>query len=148
MRGLGAPFLCVLLALAPALAGCDHPPSDDEVREWTAADHDHAEESARVASGQQAAPVSDAGKNDIRQLVELTWRQQCLSCHGPIGHGDGPSGPMLKPRDLTDGEWQASMTDAQIGQSILNGKGRMPKFDLPPPVLAGMVQRIRASRGH
>jgi mono/diheme cytochrome c family protein len=142
MRVLGA---CVLLA---CLSGaCDRPPSDDEIREWTPADHDRAEESQRVASGQQSAGVSDAGKDDNRTLVELTWRQQCAQCHGAVGRGDGPNGPMVKASDLTRAEWQKSVTDEQIAQVITAGKGRMPKFDVPPAVLAGLVQRIRASRG-
>jgi cytochrome c oxidase cbb3-type subunit 3 len=141
------------VALAAALsfvgagvgAGCDRP-SDEEIHTWTAADHDHAEETARAASGAQAAPKGSGG-DDNRQLVELTWRQQCATCHGAIGHGDGPNGPMVKATDLTRDEWQKAMTDEQIVASIRSGKGKMPKFDLPEGVVAGLVQRIRASRG-
>ena len=136
--------LVVLGVLGLCLAACDRPP-DDEVRTWTPADHDHAEESARVAAGAQAS--GKAGGVGDRQLIELTWRQQCATCHGAIGHGDGPNGPMVKAGDLTRPDWQSSVTDEQIAQTIQNGKGRMPKFDLPPTVLAGIVQRIRASKG-
>ena len=140
MTRLGAFFVAVLLL------GCDSPPSDDQIREWTPADHDHAEENQRAASGQQPV-ASDGGKDNGQTLVELTWRQQCGTCHGPLGHGDGPSGPMVKASDLTREDWQKSVTDEQIAAVIQNGKGRMPKFDLPPAVLAGIVARIRASRG-
>ena len=142
---------CALLVLA-AVGGrsaCGGRPSGDEIRPWTAADHDRSEENARVASGTQAAPQAGGagGGDNNRQLVELTWRQQCATCHGVIGHGDGPNGPMVKATDLTREDWQKAMSDAQIAQFIQNGKGRMPKFDLPPAVLAGLVQRIRASKG-
>jgi mono/diheme cytochrome c family protein len=139
----------VAVACAAVLLACDRPPSDAEIQTWTPADHDRAEENSRVSSGAQAAPnKKGAAPDDNRQLAELAWRQQCATCHGPIGHGDGPNGPMVKANDLTRDEWQKSVTDEQIVQSITNGKGKMPKFDLPPTVLAAIVQRIRASRGH
>jgi cytochrome c oxidase cbb3-type subunit 3 len=144
-------ILCAALPCAALLLlACDRPPSDDEIKTWTPSDHDRAEENQRVASGAQATPQAAGGDNradNNRQLVELTWRQQCATCHGALGHGDGPNGPMVKAADLTKDEWQTATTDEQIVQSIRNGKGRMPKFDLPPAVLAGIVQRIRASRG-
>ena len=64
-----------------------------------------------------------------------------------LGKGDGPNGPMMKASDLTREEWQASVTDADIAAVIKTGKGRMPKFDLPDPVVRGLVGRIRAVRG-
>ena len=64
-----------------------------------------------------------------------------------MGHGDGPSGPMVKASDLTREEWQARVTDDEMIALIRNGKGSMPKFDLPEPVVRGLVARIRALRG-
>jgi mono/diheme cytochrome c family protein len=81
-------------------------------------------------------------------VVEASWQQQCAACHGPIGHGDGPTGAMLHAADLTQASWQETVTDAQIADVIAHGKGKMPPFDLPPKVVAGLVARIRASRGH
>jgi cytochrome c oxidase cbb3-type subunit 3 len=134
------------IVLVCALAGCDSPPAAADLREWTPQDHDHGDDKGNVASGAQ---VAGGGSKDegARALVEATWRNQCASCHGLAGRGDGPSGPMVKATDLTQGEWQASVTDAQITASISNGKGKMPRFDLPPNVMAGLVARIRASRG-
>ena len=54
---------------------------------------------------------------------------------------------MVKAADLTNEEWQAKVTDAQLAASIKNGKDKMPKFDLPDAVVAGLVLRIRATRG-
>jgi hypothetical protein len=130
------------------LGGCDSPPTALDLPEWTPQDHDHSDEKERVASGAQAAPAGSGSKEDgLHVLVESTWRNQCASCHGLVGHGDGPNGPMVKASDLTRADWQSSMTDAQIAASITNGKGRMPRFDLPPNVVSGLVGRIRASRG-
>jgi hypothetical protein len=55
---------------------------------------------------------------------------------------------MVHARDLTAASWQETVSDAQIAESIAHGKGKMPPFDLPPKVVAGLVARIRASRGH
>jgi cytochrome c oxidase cbb3-type subunit 3 len=138
---LRARFLLVLLV------ACDRPPSDEGIREWAPADHDRVEERSRLASGQQAAPDKDASATENRTLVEVTWRNQCAQCHGMVGRGDGPNGPMLKATDLTNVEWQGKISDGEIASSIRDGKGRMPKFDLPEPVVTGLVARIRAVRG-
>ena len=54
---------------------------------------------------------------------------------------------MLHAPNLTSAEWQSKVTDEEIRASILNGKNRMPKFDLPSEVVTGLVARIRASKG-
>jgi mono/diheme cytochrome c family protein len=140
-------------AVALALAGCDSPPSGSKLKEWSAADHDRTEESARAASqgGQpgQPGPQGAPGGQGPDMVVEASWQQQCAACHGPIGHGDGPTGPMVHATDLTQADWQKTVTDDQLVASIMNGKGKMPPFaNLPPKVIAGLVARIRASRGH
>jgi mono/diheme cytochrome c family protein len=138
--------LVLVTVLLGGLCGCDSPPAPADLREWTPQDHDHGDDKQKAASGAQAA-AGTATDDGTRTLVEATWRNQCASCHGPIGHGDGPSGPMVRATDLTKTEWQSSVTDPQIAASISNGKGKMPRFDLPPNVLAGLVARIRAVRG-
>lgn len=134
---------------------CDRAPTDEGLREWAPADHDRKEETERLKAGVQAsaqakpsgsAPQKPGDEN--RALVEITWRQQCLQCHGMIGHGDGPNGPMVKAPDLTREDFQEKATDAEIAATIKSGRKLMPKFDLPEPVLVGIVARIRASRGH
>ena len=126
--------LCVLVL------GCDRPPSGS-VAEWTPADHDQKEQSKK----QQGKGASGRTTGDA--LVEATWRTQCLTCHGPIGKGDGPTGPMVKAADLTDPAWQAKVTDEQLARSIREGKGKMPRFDLPEPVVKGLIARIRTVSG-
>jgi mono/diheme cytochrome c family protein len=124
-----------------AAVACDRPPSKD-LGEWTSADHD-GEQKGSPPNAKQGAK-GDAGGTPA--LVEIAWRQQCTSCHGPMGKGDGPQGAMFKAADLTSPEWQKKVADQDIASSIQNGKGRMPKFDLPPDVVAGLVGRIRSFR--
>jgi cytochrome c oxidase cbb3-type subunit 3 len=132
-----------LTAVGVAGIGCDRTPPN--LREWKASDHDRTEEqSPSRSAAQRAQPNASASPNAT--LVEVTWRNQCVSCHGVLGRGDGPQGPMVHAPDLTMAEWQTKVSDQQIGQVILNGKNRMPKFDLPIDVVSGLVSRIRASR--
>ena len=53
---------------------------------------------------------------------------------------------MVKAPDLTKAAWQASVTDEQIARTIMEGKGKMPKFDLPPADIAGLLKRVRQSK--
>jgi cytochrome c oxidase cbb3-type subunit 3 len=130
----------IALAALGALA-CDRAPSSDGLKEWAPADHDGEKKTAAANQG----PKGDGG--GAPPLVELTWRNQCQSCHGPNGHGDGPQGAMVKAQDLSRDDWQAKVNDGEIAASILNGKGRMPKFELPEEVVKGLVVRVRSFRG-
>jgi cytochrome c oxidase cbb3-type subunit 3 len=113
-----------------------------ELKEWTPADHDGEQKSA--AAARQGAK-GDGGGAVV--LVEATWRQQCANCHGASGKGDGPQGPMFKAADLSKEDWQAKVKDEEIAAAITNGKGRMPKFELPDDVVKGLVARVRSFRG-
>ncbi len=116
--------------------GCGREP----VREWTTADHDHAE-----GEQPQGTPRADPAQVQA-QLVAVTWDRQCAKCHGAKGRGDGPEGPMVNAPDLTRADWQSKVSDEQIARVILEGKGRMPKLDLPPATVAGLVKRVRLLR--
>jgi mono/diheme cytochrome c family protein len=125
------------------------------VTEWTPADHDQPAGPSGPSgptgpSGQALPPPRQKAQpqpqQDSAALAELAWSHNCANCHGELGRGDGPQGPMLRAPDLTRSEWQARVTDAEILQTIRGGRNNMPKFDLPPAVLDGLVKRIRASR--
>ena len=128
---------CLIFATA-----CDRAPSVDRAGEWSPKDHDQAE-----MAGRQAMPPSSGTRpNNDEMLVELTWNENCASCHGAEGHGDGPNGRLVKAPDLTRAAWQDNVTDEQIAAQIKNGKGLMPKFDIPAVVVKGLIARIRASK--
>jgi mono/diheme cytochrome c family protein len=130
----------VLPAFALGVVACDRAPSAEGLKDWTPADHDGEKKTAS-----KQGPRGDGG--GAPPLVELTWRNQCQSCHGPSGHGDGPQGAMYKAQDLSREDFQSKITDAEIAASIANGKGKMPKFDLPEEVVRGLVGRVRSFRG-
>jgi cytochrome c oxidase cbb3-type subunit 3 len=141
-RCLSALSVFAVLGLPVLAGGCDRPPSSVELKDWTAADHDGEQKSA--AAARQGAK-GDGGGAVV--LVEATWRQQCASCHGASGKGDGPQGPMFKAADLSNEDWQKRAKDEDIAAAITNGKGRMPKFELPDDVVKGLVARVRSFRG-
>lgn len=129
----------ILSAFVLGGLGCDRAPSAEGLKDWTPADHDGEKKAPNTG------PKGDGG--GAPPLVELTWRNQCQACHGPVGHGDGPQGAMVKAQDLSREEWQSKISDAEIAASITKGKGKMPKFDLSDEVVKGLVVRVRSFRG-
>jgi cytochrome c oxidase cbb3-type subunit 3 len=121
----------------------------DSLVDWTPADH-HSSDDDKATQGTQApsGAARMGGKgDDVAALVDLAWRQQCTSCHGPMGRGDGQMGPMVQAPDLTRADWQSKVTDAEMAAIIKTGRNRMPRFDLPAPVVAGLVARVRSLQG-
>ena len=53
--------------------------------------------------------------------------RKCATCHGQDGSGNTPVGKSLKVADLRSVEVQKK-TDAELAQSIVEGKGNMPSF--------------------
>jgi mono/diheme cytochrome c family protein len=130
-----------LLLTALACFGCNERPSD--VREWRPGDHDHTE---NPGSDQVQVDPQDAGAPAVPGFEDVTlvaWKQNCTPCHGAVGRGDGPRGPMLKATNLTDAAWQGSVTDEQIAKTIKLGKGAMPAFNLPDVTIANLVKLVR-----
>ncbi|MEB2312956.1 MAG: cytochrome c [Sorangiineae bacterium] len=136
----------VALLLASLIAfGCQGTPSD--LREWRASDHDQPDEPPPG----QAAPTRPANTAmseiarslGVDEVVLATWQQRCTRCHGTLGRGDGPEGPMVGTRDLSDPAWQAATGDQAIAASIRAGRGKMPAFELPAATLAGLVRLVR-----
>jgi mono/diheme cytochrome c family protein len=138
--------LTVAVLFVALCGGCEGAPAAGSLKEWTPGDHHSSDD--EKASGQQAAQgARQPSGSDVPQLVELTWRQQCTNCHGPLGKGDGQMGAMLHAPDLTSADLQAKVTDQEMATIIKGGKDKMPAFNLPDPVLQAMVARIRLMRG-
>ena len=56
------------------------------------------------------------------------FMRSCAGCHGPDARGTRPPGFATPPRDLTDPELQARLTNDAIRETIHYGKGQMPPF--------------------
>jgi len=132
-------FLGLLFAVA-----CNRDPG--EIREWRPADHRHQTEETPAEQPMTSPQVSGSAEPSVPGLEEVTiaaYRRACATCHGQLGRGDGPQGPMVQARDLSDPAWQASVTDQQLADSILHGRGRMPPSGLPPDTVQGLVHLVR-----
>lgn len=131
------------------ISGCNNAPAD--MREWRATDHDHVTNpgSDQVQGGPDAGVSPELAKHGLNEVTIASWQQNCVRCHGRLGRGDGPQGPMLRATDLTDPRWQAAVSDEQMMKSIREGKGSMPAFDLPESTLRPLVALIRLfARAH
>jgi cytochrome c oxidase cbb3-type subunit 3 len=126
------PFVLLVL-----VAGCRRAPT----REWRADDHDEEPGSGAQVPGVAPSAAASAGDD---ALADTMWRSTCAVCHGMLGRGDGPNGPMVKAPDLTEKSFLASRNDAQLAAVIRGGKGKMPAFpQLPPSVVNALVRRVR-----
>ena len=56
------------------------------------------------------------------------YNDKCASCHGRDGRARSLHARHHQARDLTSSEWQDSVSDERIYNSISNGKGKMPAF--------------------
>ena len=79
-----------------------------------------------LSAGCQKPEPKRTPEDDGAHLFSIT----CARCHGDDGHG-GPVGSLGEPpaRNFVDPVFQAGISDAKIGSTIKNGKGRgMPAF--------------------
>ena len=95
-------------------------------------------------------PSGPSGPSEAKML----FANVCSQCHGLEGKGDGPAAETLnpKPRNYTDPQWQASVTDAEIKAIIVGGGQAVGKSGMMPPnpmlkdredILNELVQIIR-----
>ncbi len=101
-----------------------------------------------------AAPTPTPAASPAEEAKQ-TFATLCSTCHGADGKGDGPAAATLnpKPRNYTDKEWQASITDEQLAKVILEGGAAVGKSPLMPPnpqlkdkpeVIAELVKIVRS----
>jgi len=77
-----------------------------------------------VLADAQMTAASNSGKK--------LYEDKCAICHGRNGKGDGPAGAALdpKPADFTRSKFWQKGVDKKIVDTIRNGHGVMPAFDL------------------
>jgi mono/diheme cytochrome c family protein len=130
--------LMVASALAFGVAACNRAPSD--LREWRASDHDQADNPAQEGQVDGSNSLASLG---IDEVTLAAWRENCVKCHGPMGRGDGPQGAMTRARDLSDAAFQAATPDEAIANTIRQGRGMMPAFNLPANTVSALVRLVR-----
>jgi len=100
--------------LAPG-SGADEAKPEEE---WKAPD--------RAARRKNPIPADEKSIAAGKQV----YLKQCLSCHGPLGKGDGQAAKDLnpKPHDLSDPKI-AAQSDGALFWKITNGRKPMPTFE-------------------
>ena len=112
---------------------------------------------AAWAQGEWKAPADQknvknplaAKKSDPKLLADAKKlaEQNCVTCHGPGGKGDGPAAAALpppKPADWTSAK-VASETDGELFWKMSNGRGAMPPWKhLPEDQRWSLVNYIRS----
>jgi len=92
------------------------------------------------------------GAADSSAPGEKIFQSRCFVCHGRDGRGSGPASQSLaqKPQDLTDPNWQRTVTDDQIktviraGGAIIGKSGAMPPNpDLTSEDLNSLLEFVR-----
>jgi len=69
--------------------------------------------------GPKAVEITDS----MLSMGQNTYKLNCVPCHGPLGKGDGPSASGLnpKPRDHSNKEYMARLTDDMIAETVRMG---------------------------
>jgi cytochrome c551/c552 len=105
--------------------------------------------------GQESGPTATPGAGGGGGAsARAYFEQTCALCHGADGTGTGPMAAQLnpRPRNYTDPNWQASVTDDDIRKIIVQGGAGVGKSNSMPPnptlkddpaLLDGLVKIIR-----
>lgn len=56
------------------------------------------------------------------------YMKRCASCHGKDGRARTFKAKFNDARDLTNRQWQESISDERIYNAVMNGRGKMPAF--------------------
>lgn len=78
----------------------------------------------------------DKGKN--------LYNDKCHICHGRRGDGNGPGAVAFSPRpaNFTDPKFWQEFNDAKIADTIRNGHGIMPAFNLTPDQIKAIIDYL------
>ncbi len=113
-RGLSVLMVVMVLALVISLHGVPHDPKHN----WPVPD--------------DAKKMKNPVPRSVATLAaaKAIFNDQCVSCHGETGKGDGPDAMMYDPQpaDLSDAHMMSEMTDGEIFYKITEGRKPMPSF--------------------
>jgi mono/diheme cytochrome c family protein len=73
------------------------------------------------------------------------YENKCQMCHGLKGDGNGPAAAAFhpKPANFTDSKfWQRKDIDKFISNTVENGHGMMPAFNLKPDEIKAIIDYL------
>jgi cytochrome c6 len=76
------------------------------------------------ADGKTGKKYVEVSERTAAQL----YSKYCASCHAKDGSSKTFKAKFNHARNLTDPDWQTSVSDERIFNSINNGRGKMPSF--------------------
>lgn len=83
--------------------------------------------------------------------VQANWTQHCAACHGKDGKGQTKAGRMAGVKDQTDAQYQATLKDEKMFDTIKNGlkdgeKEKMKSFKekLSDDEIKALVAQVRS----
>lgn len=96
----------------------------------------------------RAVPPRPSYETALASRADAVWREECVSCHGRGGRGDGGQAKSdgLEMPDFTSAEFWTKASDATMEDAIRNGKGReMPAFGkkLTADEIGALVSLVR-----
>lgn len=108
-----------------------------------------AKKAATNAGAEEAIP------EPVLKRARQVYQERCAACHGDKGDGNGLGAAYVKPkpRDYTDPEWQKSVTDEELADTIVKGGTAVGKsYMMPanrdlkakPEVVRGLVWLVRS----
>jgi len=80
-----------------------------------------------LAAHSLASPLP-AGSQKTPTSSNSLFAKNCATCHGKDGRAKTFKAKFNHARDLTDPDWQVSVTDERLFNSINNGRGHMPAW--------------------
>lgn len=126
------------------------------MKRWTRLGRRHSVLWGVLALG-ACEPARSAQDPAVRAEARQIWQDRCANCHGPSGAGDGPQAPHLRvsPRRLSDGDWQATVSDEHLRTVIVEGGPAVgldvamapnPDLRAKSQVLEALVEHVRGLR--
>jgi len=93
-----------------------------------------------------AIPWSGKSMGEVDKGKQL-YTNKCQLCHGVRGDGKSRAAAFLnsKPADFTDSKFWEKEDEKKMAETIENGKGEMPAFNLKPEEIKALIDYITNS---
>ncbi len=78
------------------------------------------------------------------EMGKSLYQSKCQMCHGVKGDGNGVAAASLnpKPGDFASAAFWQNMNESKMSETIKNGKGMMPAFNLKPGEIKAVIDYI------
>jgi mono/diheme cytochrome c family protein len=88
--------------------------------------------------------ATESVKGDDYAQGKKLYSDKCQICHGEKGNGNGPAASALspKPADFTDPRFWQGDVNKKITETVENGHGMMPAFNLKPEEIKDIINYI------